>query len=290
MKKRLSGLLVCVLLVACSSGTDDLENQDLAYLAVSDGYWQVWVAESNGKNARQVTSSKNDKTRVDWFTDGKTLLVSFNDGRLMKVDVASGVETALLMEQTPVLDASVSPDGKQIAFSFSTAIDGNDLWIADANGSNAKRVARMAGLQHEPIWSVDGKTIYFLSGAGGQTHDIWKLDTESYSTEQMTTASLYHFDIAVTKKGCLAYSSNRTGNYEIFVECANAQAEQLTNDIALDAHPTFTAEGDAMIFESSRDGALNLWRLDLTSKALRKITATTTGARSPVLRRKGLVQ
>lgn len=276
LRQCMSAVLFAIVCLSHST----IQAADLAYLAVTDGYWEVWVANADGSKARQVTKSKNDKARVSWFSDGASLLVSGNDGRVAVVDLR-GNERRIALEQTPVTDAVISPDGKRLAFSFSTAIDGNDIWLTNMDGSGSERLVRMASLQHEPVWSPDGRSLYFLSGDGGQAHDIWRMNLEGRNTEQLTVGNLYHFDIAVSPTGDLAFSSNRSGNYELYLQRAGREAEQLTSDPALDGHPAFSPDGTQLVFESTRGGAPNLWRLDLKSNLLKQITRHRDGARAP---------
>lgn len=274
------GLAAISCCVSMTAHADNLAQPELAYLAYTKGYWEAWVAAADGSNARQVTHSGNDKTRVSWYPDGKALLASCNDGTLLRVDL-NGKETRIPLEQFPVVDAVLSPDGRHIAYSFSTAIDGNDLWMARSDGSAAEKVVRMTALQHEPAWAHDGSQIYFLSGDGGQGHDIWKVALNGRRTEQLTVGSLYHFDIAVSRAGALAFSSNRSGNYELYLQLPGGRPEVLTNDPALDGRPAFSPDGTELVFESTRGGQLNLWHLDLETRALKQITQLTDGARAP---------
>lgn len=256
------------------------ETPELAYLAVSDGYWEVWVSEADGTHARQLTHSKNDKTRLSWYPDGRALLASCNDGTVLRIDL-QGRETRIPLDQYPVIDAVLSPDGKRLAFSFSSARDGNDIWIANGDGSSAEKIAKIARLQHEPAWSPDGSQVYFLSGDGGQAHDIWRVSLDGRNSEQLTVGSLYHFDVAVSAAGDIAFSSNRSGNYEIYLQPAGSSAQQLTDDPALDARPTFSPDGRALIFESTRAGVPNLWQLDVRSRTTKQVTRHKEGARAP---------
>jgi TolB protein len=268
----------CALTAAARAGS--AVQPELAFLAFTKGYWEVWVSAADGGNPRQVTRSGNDKTRVSWYPDGKALLASCNDGTLLRVDLA-GKETRIPLEQFPVVDAVLSPDGKHIAYSFSTAIDGNDLWMARSDGSAAEKVVRMTSLQHEPTWTPDGAQIYFLSGDGGQGHDIWRVALNGRQTEQITVGSLYHFDVAVSDAGAVAFSGNRSGNYEIYLQSPGGKPEALTDDPALDGRPAFSPDGAQLVFESARGGQLNLWRIDLKTRALKQITQREDGARAP---------
>ncbi|HEY3601494.1 MAG TPA: S9 family peptidase [Chthoniobacterales bacterium] len=68
-------------------------------------------------------------------------------------------------------DPAWAPDSKSIAF-FSTAGEKHDqrqLWTANADGSNPRKLTTLQGYAARPHWSPDGKQIAFLyvAGAGG---------------------------------------------------------------------------------------------------------------------------
>jgi Tol biopolymer transport system component len=103
----------------------------------------------------------------------------------------------------------------------------------------------------------------------------------SLNNEQLTVDALYHFDLAINKSGGLAFSSNRTGNYEIWTR-KNGKDIAITNNNAFDARPTWSSDGQEIIFESSRSGKMNLWKKSINSDNASMITDEKTGARFPV--------
>lgn len=259
-------------------------HQPVAYLAYIDGYWQASMMAADGSAQRQVTRSRYDKSKISWYPDGKSLLVNGNQGELNKVDTSTGEETPVPAPLKGMNDAVVSPDGTQIAFSLSTSgsIDDNNIWLIDADGKNQQKLTNMQGLQHEPVWSPDSKYIYFLSGKGGQAHDIWRLTLATRKTEQLTTSSLYHFDVAVAPDGQIAFSSNRSGNYEIWIREPDGNLRQVTRDPAMDGKPAWLPDGKTLIFESSRSGDPNLWKVTLLGGEPEQLTRYEEGARAPV--------
>jgi TolB protein len=278
-------------LVLCLSAQSACAQPDVAFFAWVDGFWQVWIMTGDGKEPRQITRSMSDKTRASWYPDGRQLLVNSNQGVVTAVDIESGRERTIDLGVAPVLDAVLSPDGLQIAFSFNGAEspDGNDIWLAGSDGARRRRITDMPELQHQPTWSADGRLLYFLSGGGNQAHDIWKMDVVSGSREQITVADLYYFDVSVSAAGELAFSSNRSGNYEIYRQQAGQKPEALTSDPGLDGHPTFSPDGKRILFESSRSGELQIWAIDTASRALSQLTHQKVGARAPVWRTAGAV-
>ncbi|HHO59639.1 MAG TPA: hypothetical protein ENJ64_05305 [Thiotrichales bacterium] len=260
------------------------EQGKLAYLAHTSGFWQVWTMQPDGAGKKQVTTSQYDKSHISWYPDGVHLLVNGNQGRLKKVDTLSGSESSIELPIKGSVDAVVSPDGKHIAFSLSVAgsIDNNHIWLVDANGKHLVKLTNMAGLQHEPVWSPDGEWVYFLSGKGRQAHDIWRVSLRNKATEQLTAGNLYHFDLAFSPRGELAFSNNRTGNYEIWVRAEKAGEKQLTSNPAIDSRPSWSPGGDAIAFESSRSGKMNIWRMPVSGGKARQLTDEAVGARYPV--------
>jgi TolB protein len=256
----------------------------IAYLASTGAYWQVWVIDATGSEPRQVTRSTYEKARLSWFPDGETLLVSALDGRAFRVEVDSGEEKEIPIPLDGATDAVVSPDGQHIAFSLSTAdsVDANDIWIITVGGEGLRRLTSMVNLQHDPQWSSDGRYLYFLSGDGGQSHDIWRIALSGGAQEQLTAGGLYHFDLALSPQGLLAFSSNRSGNYEVYVQEGLSPARRLTVHSALDGGPTWSPDGRELVFHSTRGGSLNLWRVPLEGGDARQLTFHESGARDAV--------
>jgi TolB protein len=78
-----------------------------------------------------------------------------------------------------------SPDGKKIVFCSSR--DGDfDLYVADADGGNPKRVIKLPGMQSHPAWSPDSKRIAFASNQG-DNYDLFVVNADGSSLKQLTT-------------------------------------------------------------------------------------------------------
>jgi TolB protein len=284
-KPRRLGVLVGLGLGALlAAGPAAAEEGRIAYLAWTEGFWQVWTLAPDGGARRQVTRSPYEKTRISWLPDGRRLLVNGAEGKLFVVDVDTGEESPTALPVAGTLDAVVSPDGTRIAFSLSTAQsrDDNEIWVVNFDGSDLRRLTQMAWLQHEPAWDPAGQWIYFLSGDGRKDHDIWRVSPTGASREQLTAGSGYHFELAVARDGRLAYSNDRTGNYEIHVQEPGQPPKPVTDHPALDGHPTWAPDGNSLVFHSARSGRLNLWQVDLAGGAPRRLTDHDRGARNPV--------
>ena len=66
---------------ACKTSPLSSGGETLAYLAHTDGFWQVWSLDLSRLTTRQITQSPYDKTVISWYPDGQHLLVNGLDGR-----------------------------------------------------------------------------------------------------------------------------------------------------------------------------------------------------------------
>lgn len=269
----------------CSAGTTFAG--EVAFLAYKKGFWQVFTMDADGRNQKQVSFSSYDKNKISWFPNGKSLLLNGSQGEIVELELETGNETAFEIPLEPIADAVISPNGRQLVFSISAAgpVDRNDIWVVDKDGRNLRKITRMKGLQHEPAWSKDGKTIYFLSGIVGvnkQHHDIFRVNILSNNVEQLTNLALYHFDIALSETGDIAFSNNQSGDYEVWIKRSSGQLTQITSSPGVDSKPNWSPNGEKLIFESTRTGQPNIWVHDLKSGETKQITRQKIGARNPV--------
>jgi Tol biopolymer transport system component/imidazolonepropionase-like amidohydrolase len=90
-----------------------------------------------------------------------------------------------------------SPDGKQIAYVTWSDLDNGHVWIAGANGRNARRLTTVPGQWVNPTWSADGKELLALRGSGATLrgsdlgdelhHEIHVLDVKTGAATFVTT-------------------------------------------------------------------------------------------------------
>jgi len=75
-----------------------------------------------------------------------------------------------------------SPDGKRIAFARWSSKIGYSIWIARADGSDAKRIVKNAT---HPTWSRNG-LIAFASNRDGADSDVWTMHPDGTHLRNLT--------------------------------------------------------------------------------------------------------
>jgi hypothetical protein len=107
----------------------------------------------------------------------------------------------------------LSPDGQRLAWEAGGGDQGNEIWVATANGSNPTRLTHGPGLwQGSPRWSPDGRRVAFDSFGEDGHWDIWTVDAEGGPPRRLTADSADHNMPSWSGDGRFVYfSSNHTG-------------------------------------------------------------------------------
>ncbi len=146
-----------------------------------------------------------------------------------------------------------------------------------------------------PSWSPDGKRIVFSSVDKSGHNDLYILELESRSLLRLTNDFYDDRDPAWSPHGdVIVFSSDRTpfgerGIHNLFIyNIANGVMEYLTYGEENSYAPNWTRDGAWLVFTSDRDGAQNVWMMDMrtgeraaSERTIRRVTNFTTAAFDP---------
>jgi len=264
------------------------ENDKLAWLQYVDGYWQVYVMNIKTRNSKKITSSEYDKATVSWFGDGNQLFVSGIQSEAEIININTGASKSIKLPFDSINDAVISPDGNKIIFSYieKNSIN-NKLWLYDlTTNKKTKLLHQLKGRQYDPKWG-DDKTYYFISGVANQSYGIEKATLGKRRSTSVVKDTRYNLDVDVSTTGKIAYSSNRSGHYDLWIS-SGSKNRKITDHPGLDAHPSWSSNESTLYYESSIDGITNIWSvaIDANDRNIKKptqITFSKEGARYPAV-------
>jgi dipeptidyl aminopeptidase/acylaminoacyl peptidase len=250
--------------------------------AAGDARPQVWVLSMNGGEARRVTNLKNGVSSFQWSPDGKRLACvsrigpsdnraeskdrsdvrhyshisyKFNDSgwfddrrtHIWLVDAKTGAAKQITSgDDWNDSDPQWSPDGTKIAFVSNRTgkeYDENrntDVWVISTEGGPLARISDHEETDNSPRWSPDGKTIAFVGRVREEQHPkIWLASSAGGAA---STAAAKNLDLIPTD---------------------------------LD----WAEDGRALYFEAGVKGETHLFRVDVASKEVSRVTSGVRAVR-----------
>lgn len=148
---------------------------------------QVWFLSYPGGETRRITNDLNIYSALSVSGDSATL-ATVQTNLLANVWIAPNASAENARQITTgsnrYYGLSWTPDGQLLYSSFTGA--NLDIYISDANGSNAKQLTVNAGSNFAPVTSPDGRYIFFLSNRAGAGYNIWRMDADGSNLKQLT--------------------------------------------------------------------------------------------------------
>ncbi|SJZ49438.1 TolB family protein [Sediminibacterium ginsengisoli] len=198
--------------------------------------YDIYMADLNGKIVRQLTTAKGYDAEATLSPDGKKMIYCSDkngDLDLYVMDIATGKEKQVTTALGYDGGAWFSPDGKKIVWRASrpkteaaikeykellaqgmVAPTNMEVWVANADGTDAKQITDLKQANWAPNFTPDGKHIIFCS---------------NHEYPRGFPFNMYLTDI--NGKGL----------------------EKISRDKGFDAFPMFSPDGKKIIFSSNRN-------------------------------------
>jgi TolB protein len=158
---------------------------------------------ASGGQAKQITRNPAQDFYPSWSPDGTSLAYeSIRDGNMdvYEIEVDGSGETRLTDDPAPDDFPAISPDGAWIVFSSFRGGSGG-VWRMPREGGEAVRLT--PGDAPYPIWSRDGRAVYFLD-----RNDLWIVAAGGGEVRKLTDFS--------GKRGSMWYGLATDGQYLYF--------------------------------------------------------------------------
>jgi Tol biopolymer transport system component len=166
----------------------------------------------------------------------------------------------------------LSPDGRRITFESPRGGEGEEIWLAAADGSNPMQLTHGPGIwQGTPRWSPDGQRIAFDSQAEDGKWDIWTIDDDGTSPRRLTLDPGNENMPSWSRDGHWIYfQSDRAGADEIWrIPATGGSEERVTHGGGSFAYES--ADGRTLFFQRTFSVDAPLFALPLAGGPERKV-------------------
>jgi len=258
----------------------------LAFISSATGSKELYMADMDGFNTRQLTHDNTISASPDLSQDGtKLTYTSYKSGYadVYLIDLISGNRTRIAFFPGINSGPNFSPDASRIALTLSK--DGNpEIYTMSLQGDSLTRITRTRGAETSPSWSPTGdRLVYssddrgspqlFISGATGTS--------DGSDWDHLVTGNSYCTKPDWSPDGkWIAFTTRLGGQFQIGVfNVASRSAQLITTGGGQD--PSWTRDSRHLLY--SNNGRLHL--LDTVSRQSLPIETSVSGCGEPTVSR-----
>ncbi len=276
----------------------------IAFLSGRDGNLEIYVADADGANERNLTDNPGADGRFGfaWSPDGSRIaFVSDREGSsdlwLVNVDGSGLTNLTTRHDVDPAgweipatAELSWSPEGTRIAF----AAHNQGIQVISADGSELVRLSQLhaasledqegnvtgtidVSLDFGPMWSPDGERIAYLVGAG-ELH-VMRADgtADAWITGGTKGTEVSYFAWSPEGK---RIAFNPLGGHVYVVNSDGSCQTQLTaeSDEYWAQGPSWSPDGTRIAFASNRPGRVDAYVMNDDGSAQTRLTESSAGS------------
>lgn len=202
-------------IVETLTGNPGIADTKIAFVSNRTGKKEIYTADYDGANVKQLTNDGNISVAPALSPDGKKLAYTgYQSGYadIYLVDLVSGARNRIVKFPGTNSGAAFSPDGGRIACTVSR--DGNpELYVMAINGSGARRLTKTRGVESSPSWSPDGREIVYSSDEGGSSPRLFRISSGGGVGRPISTGFGYSTEPSWSPDGNKIAFSARSGGF-----------------------------------------------------------------------------
>jgi Tol biopolymer transport system component/DNA-binding winged helix-turn-helix (wHTH) protein len=245
----------------------------------------------NGGTPTRITWDNQDLVGVDWSADGRSLLYATDRAGGYTIWRASSLGAdATAKEAEPQLvvggaaklkhPSVARTDGRLTYESWSYEINLWETPIADRLDLEADLTSTLRPViqtsdqwNHSPDFSPDGSRVAFISTRSGGA-ELWLADRDGANARQLTTFGRAYFrPPRWSPDGAqILVSAGVNGQLDLYAVDLSGNLTRLTNDHDDEIAPSWSHDGQAVLFGARRSGTWQLMRLSIADGSRTQLT------------------
>ncbi len=267
------------------------DGERIAFRSAREG-GGIFVMGATGESVKRLTDFGYNPA---WSPDGKEIACADEgvfvgpdsrgnpNSQLWVVNVGTGEKRRLVTKEDPV-QPNWSPHGHRIAYWARRNAAQRDIWTITAAGGEPVEVTNDAALDWNPVWSPDGKYLYFASDRGGSMN-LWRVPIEEQSgkvlgpPEPVTTPSPYSAHLSFSHDGrrmvyaqLIVRVNIQQVGFDPDKETVTGQAVWITQGSRRANTPDLSPDGEWLAFSSQGEKQEDLFIIRRDGTGLRQLT------------------
>lgn len=181
------------------------DGRRLAFVSTRTGGGDIYILDFATGAIRRLTFDDGLQQLDGWSRDGQWIYFSSNVrdiagmNDVFRVRATGGTPMAVTDDRyVNEFSGAISPDGKTLAFSARgnsssqwwrrghSHLDMSELWTRSLDGGTYTQLTERNGKSSWPMWSADGRTLFFMSDRDG-AENLWSRSTRADGAERKLT-------------------------------------------------------------------------------------------------------
>lgn len=151
--------------------------------------------------------------------------------------------------------------------------DVKEVYVADYDGANQRRITVNRTLNIMPSWAPDGRSIIYTTYRRGFPELVISNIFQGTLDQPFQELGQTYLGVFSPDGTRIAFTSGREGNSEIYIANRDGSGvRRLTNHPAADVTPTWSPTGTQIAFTSDRSGSPQIWVVGADGLNLRRLT------------------
>lgn len=232
------------------------DGKQMIFLKMLEGREQLFIANIDGTDEKQLSRDSVDIEDPAWSPDGKSLAYVRLEGAknaLYVMDLATRAARRLSPPTQSPIHPAWMPDGRSILYCTNDDLDpprknNSEVYRVDAaTGRLATVIA--GGVNTYPVPSPDGRSIAFRKMLGVNS-EVFVADADGSNLRNLTDHPAFEGWPAWAPDGRrIAFGANRNSNYQIFVMNADGSNVKLVaNTEGRATAPKWSPDGKSIYF------------------------------------------
>ncbi len=258
-------------------------NTQIAFVSVEGAVgartYRLQLADADGQSPQAMLTSPYPILSPAWAPDGiRIAYVSFEDrvsSAVFVQDRQRGTRTKVLAREGINGAPAFSPDGSRLAVALSYEGD-LDVYVLDLDTAGLTRVTDGGSIDTEPAW-IDDDTIVFTSDRSGGPQ-LYEVPASGGRAKRVTFDGNYNADAAVSPDGrTLAFVHGYGAGFQIAVQDRASGLFQTLTQGTLDESPTFSPNGQMIMYATEKDGSGTLGAVSLDGAVVQSLALDDGG-------------
>lgn len=214
------------------------DSRKIVFYSERDGHLQLYVMNADGSDQRKLTDGKDLDYLPDFSPKGDSVVFQSRKERpgiahdIYIINADGTNRNRLTDEKNGYTSPKWSPDGKKILFERAVVTkkyyrdlsreemlqmkSSTEIFVMDRDSSNLKNLTNNDVEDSTPLWSMSGKTIYFMSKRDGSP-SVYAMKADGSRVRKVADGKIVTNPFISPDENYFAYTKEVDGKWGIYI-------------------------------------------------------------------------